>query len=115
MSELVCPKCSGTDYFISQRNIVKGRGVYQSGKMRGVPVCRECDEIMSDPRIANISNHQSIYSTKDRVLYFILLALMFPSIWFFGSFIGFLALAISGPLMVYLLITYNKNYKRPKI
>jgi hypothetical protein len=46
MSILTCPKCGGSDSFISQRNIVKGRGVYQSGKMRGVAVCRVCDEIM---------------------------------------------------------------------
>lgn len=46
MSSLTCPKCGGSDSFVSQRNIVKGRGVYQSGKMRGVAVCRVCDEIM---------------------------------------------------------------------
>ncbi len=47
MKNLTCPKCGGMDSFISQRNIVKGRGVYQTGKMRGVPVCRVCNEIMT--------------------------------------------------------------------
>ena len=49
MSNLTCPKCGGTDYFVSQRNIVKGRGIFVSGKMRSVMVCKVCDEIMSRP------------------------------------------------------------------
>ena len=49
MSNLTCPKCGGTDSFISQRNIVKGRGIFVSGKMRSVAVCKVCDEIMARP------------------------------------------------------------------
>lgn len=48
MSNLTCPKCGGSDSLISQRNIVKGRGIYQSAKIRGVEVCQVCDEIMTD-------------------------------------------------------------------
>lgn len=47
MSNLTCPKCGGTDSFVSQRNIVKGRGIFVSGKMRSVAVCKACNEIMS--------------------------------------------------------------------
>jgi hypothetical protein len=49
MSNLTCPKCGGSDSFVSQRNIVKGRGIFVSGKMRSVAVCRACDEIMRSP------------------------------------------------------------------
>jgi hypothetical protein len=49
MSNLLCPKCEGTDYFLSQRNMVKGMGWLQRGSIKGIPVCRVCDEIMSSP------------------------------------------------------------------
>ena len=49
MSNLTCPKCGGSDSFVSQRNIIKGRGIFVSGKMRSVAVCKVCDEIMSRP------------------------------------------------------------------
>ena len=47
MSNLTCPKCGGSDYFLSKRNIVKGMGWLQRGSLKSVPVCRVCDEIMS--------------------------------------------------------------------
>ena len=40
-----CPKCDGTDYFMSKRN-VKGV-VFTRLTTRDMPVCRKCDEIMS--------------------------------------------------------------------
>ena len=46
MSNLTCPKCGGSDYFESRRNIVKGMGWAQRGSLKYVPVCRVCDEIM---------------------------------------------------------------------
>ena len=63
MSNLTCPKCGGSDSFISQRNIVKGRGMYQSGKIRGVPVCRVCDEIMTGSSVA-MSSEQAMKKVK---------------------------------------------------
>ena len=43
-----CPKCGGSDYFMSQRNVVKGMGgIYGNrGGMKKFPVCKVCDEIM---------------------------------------------------------------------
>ena len=41
-----CPKCGGSDYFMSQRNVVKGMGWAQRGSLKSIPVCRACDEIM---------------------------------------------------------------------
>lgn len=43
-----CPKCSGTDYFMSTRNVTKGvGGIYGNrGGTKKFPVCRKCDEIM---------------------------------------------------------------------
>ena len=46
----VCPKCGGSDYFMSQRNVVSGIGIYQSAKLKSIPVCRVCDEIMTGTR-----------------------------------------------------------------
>jgi hypothetical protein len=34
---------------MSQRNMVKGMGWLQRGSVKGVPVCRVCDEIMVSP------------------------------------------------------------------
>jgi hypothetical protein len=45
-----CPKCGGSDYFMSQRNTVSGIGIYQSAKLTALPVCRICNEIMSGTR-----------------------------------------------------------------
>ena len=46
MSNFTCPKCGGSDYFESRRNIVKGMGWAQRGSLKYVPVCRVCNEIM---------------------------------------------------------------------
>jgi hypothetical protein len=51
MSELTCPKCGGTDYFFSKRNVITGiGGVWGNrGGVKQFPVCKVCDEIMSEP------------------------------------------------------------------
>ena len=48
-SNLICPKCGGADYFLSERNVVKGiGGIYGNrGGTKKFPVCRTCDEIMA--------------------------------------------------------------------
>ena len=51
-SNYKCPKCGGSDYFMSQRNVVKGMGWAQRGSIKSIPVCRVCDEIMVSPRMA---------------------------------------------------------------
>lgn len=51
MKEYICPKCGGSDYFMSQRNIVKGMGWAQRGSIKSIPVCRVCDEIMQGAQI----------------------------------------------------------------
>jgi hypothetical protein len=51
MTSLTCPKCGGSDYFLSKRNIVKGMGWAQRGSLKSVPVCRVCDEIMDGAKV----------------------------------------------------------------
>jgi hypothetical protein len=51
MTSLTCPKCGGSDYFLSKRNIVKGMGWLQTGSLKSVPVCRVCDEIMDGAKV----------------------------------------------------------------
>ena len=51
MGNLTCPKCGGSDYFLSKRNIVKGMGWAQRGSLKSVPVCRVCDEIMDGAQV----------------------------------------------------------------
>jgi DNA segregation ATPase FtsK/SpoIIIE-like protein len=46
---ILCPKCRGTDYFMSQRNVVKGNSVWLRGVTQSVPVCRVCNEVMTNP------------------------------------------------------------------
>jgi hypothetical protein len=48
MTEYECPKCGGSDYFMSQRNVMKGMGgLYGNrGGVKKFPVCRVCNEIM---------------------------------------------------------------------
>jgi hypothetical protein len=48
MSNYQCPKCGGTDFFMSKRNVVTGiGGIYGNrGGVKEFPVCRVCDEIM---------------------------------------------------------------------
>ena len=50
-----CPKCGGSDYFMSQRNVVKGMGWAQRGSIKSIPVCRVCDEIMEGAQIGSLS------------------------------------------------------------
>jgi hypothetical protein len=46
-----CPKCGGSDYFMSNRNVMKGvGGIYGNrGGVKQFPVCKVCDEIMNTP------------------------------------------------------------------
>ena len=79
MSNLTCPKCGGSDSFISQRNIVKGRGVYQSGQMRSVPVCRVCDEIMTGSSVTSSPELAlKIYKAMEKVRIPLLLITLVP-------------------------------------
>ena len=43
-----CPKCGGSDYFMSTRNVMKGMGGIwgNRGALKKFPVCKVCDEIM---------------------------------------------------------------------
>jgi len=51
MSNFTCPKCGGSDYFFSKRNVITGiGGVWGNrGGVKKFPVCKVCDEIMSEP------------------------------------------------------------------
>lgn len=51
MAVYKCPKCNGSDYFMSQRNVVKGMGWAQRGSIKSIPVCRQCDEIMQGAQV----------------------------------------------------------------
>ncbi len=46
--EIKCPKCGGTDWFESKRNVTRGAGLYLRGTTKSFKVCRSCDEIMSE-------------------------------------------------------------------
>ena len=108
MSNLTCPKCGGSDSFISQRNIVKGRGIYQSGKMRGVAVCRVCDEIMhTSDSYKQIQKMR--YTTQDKTLYAISIIFVLVAIFTPGSTLGLICYVIPFPIWIYLYRTWNKQ------
>jgi len=48
MSDYKCPKCGGTDYFMSQRTVMTGiGGVWGNrGGVKEFPACSVCNEIM---------------------------------------------------------------------
>jgi predicted nucleic acid-binding Zn ribbon protein len=75
-SDLVCPKCGRTDYFLSERNVVKGiGGIYGNrGGTKKFPVCRTCDEIMA--KSAESLQKQGRIATKVLVVCLLLLAVM---------------------------------------
>lgn len=49
MTNYKCPKCGGTDFFMSKRNVMTGIGGIwgNRGGVKEFPVCRVCDEIMA--------------------------------------------------------------------
>ena len=47
MASHVCPKCGGTDFFMSERNVTTGFGFYTGGTTQKFPVCKTCNEIMT--------------------------------------------------------------------
>jgi len=51
MANHQCPKCGGSDFFMSKRNVMKGMGGIwgNRGGVKEFPVCRVCNEIMSSP------------------------------------------------------------------
>jgi hypothetical protein len=74
MSNLICPKCGGTDYFLSQRNVVKGAGYFLRGSMPELNICRVCDEIMSLPEQTTMASASS--KTNVVVLSLLIVALL---------------------------------------
>ncbi len=48
MSDFRCPKCGGFDYYLSNRNVMKGIGGIwgNRGGVKKFPVCKVCEEIM---------------------------------------------------------------------
>ena len=75
-SNLVCPKCGGTDYFLSERNVVKGMGgIYgNTGGTKKFRVCKTCDEIMA--KSAESLQKQGKIATKVVVVCLLLFAVM---------------------------------------
>ena len=73
-SNLVCPKCGGTDYFWSERNVVTGMGGIfgNRGGTKKFCVCKTCDEIMA--KSAESLQKQGRIPTKVLVVCLLLLA-----------------------------------------
>ena len=61
-SNYKCPKCGGSDFFMSTRNVMKGvGGIYGNrGGVKKFPVCKVCDEIMDRYGTRKISNRRLI-------------------------------------------------------
>ena len=47
MASHICPKCGGTDFFMSERNVTTGYMFYTGGTTEKFPVCKTCNEIMT--------------------------------------------------------------------
>ena len=57
-----CPKCGGSDYFMSTKNVIKGGIVFawNRGGVKKFPVCKVCNEIMDRYGTRKISNRTLI-------------------------------------------------------
>jgi hypothetical protein len=89
MSNLTCPKCGGTDYFLSKRTVITGiGGVWGNrGGVKQFPVCKVCDEIMSEEKEKPRSRLNNIDITQ------IVLFLVLFIVYMLGHF-GYLLLAL---------------------
>jgi hypothetical protein len=101
-----CPKCGGSDYFLSSRNVIKGvGGIYGNrGGVKKFPVCKVCDEIMDN----NKSISKMKFSARTKTIFISafgvsLVSLLIPNstLQFFGIVIQFLGL-IGGGLSFFL-------------
>ena len=118
MSNLTCPKCGGSDSFISQRNIVKGAGIFMRGKMRSVAVCKVCDEIMSLPETIGtttpISKMSASESKRFYLPHLILAAISLPLLFLTSSIISVIGVTLLQINIVVLVIRVVARYRRSR-
>jgi hypothetical protein len=118
MSNLTCPKCGGSDSFISQRNIVKGAGVFMRGKMRSVAVCKVCDEIMSLPEtIGTTTPISKLSASEARRFYFphlILAAISLPLSFLSTPTLNVIGVTLIQINIVVLVIRVVARYRRSR-
>ena len=108
MSNLTCPKCGGSDSFVSQRNIVKGRGIYQSGKIRGVAVCRVCDEIMTG---ATYEKRKLVITNSDWAIFGVYILLTFLTYFLVLGPTFMLASYLVFGFLVIRIVARSRNHK----
>ena len=112
MTQFKCPKCSGSDYFMSTRNVMKGvGGIYGNrGGTKKFPVCRNCDEIMD--RVKGFSTlEDQLENTRNnrKLLTFLGLALFFV---IFGYVIAMPILSALGLVFAVVLYVLIFRFKR---
>jgi hypothetical protein len=107
-----CPKCGGSDYFMSNRNVMKGiGGIYGNrGGVKQFPVCKACDEIMDSPNALR----KFKFSKRSNVLAVIGFAfVLLPS--FIGSENAAIASLVLGYVVIVLVvISFIADYKKHK-
>jgi hypothetical protein len=82
MKNLTCPKCGDSDYFMSQRNVMKGIGGIwgNRGGIKEFPVCRVCDEIMTGRQIFEPEIQQARFDKTDKIQFGLVGVLLLASL-----------------------------------
>ena len=118
MSNLTCPKCGGSDSFISQRNIVKGAGIFMRGRMRSVEVCKVCDEIMALPETIGTTTPISKLSASEAKRFYlphlIRAAISLPLVFLPSSSISVIGVTLIQINIVVLVVRVVARYRRSR-
>ena len=78
MAYYKCPKCGGSDYYMSNRNVMKGIGGIwgNRGGVKKFPVCKVCEEIMdtyAEPVMAPSATSSTLISIVALVIILVIL------------------------------------------
>ena len=109
-----CPKCGGSDYFMSQRNVVRGMGYRLHGGIASIPVCKVCDEIMAMNKTKWLSKRSWISFWLNPLASFLLLFWsysFFPS----GTPGGLATLIFMAPILAIFISVYIDAKKDKKV
>lgn len=76
-----CPKCGGSDYYMSNRHVMRGIGRLLRGGVKKFPVCKACEEIMDRSGSRKITKRALIIVLILILIYFIFWIVAFLGPW----------------------------------
>ena len=103
-----CPKCGGSDYYMSNRNVMKGIGGIwgNRGGVKKFPVCKVCEEIMDTIGTKVLSKRSKLIFILPFVIGLALIVVPIATFQLIGIFIVYSGLIIG---LVSLFIDYRRT------